>query len=64
MGKIRRAISVIKKRTGFHEATIREFKISHSGLTMGEPLEHFHGVLSGVPNFTGHQQTLMGSKPT
>lgn len=64
MGKVRRAISVIKKRTGFHETTIREFKILSDGLTMGEPLERFHGVLHGTPSYTGDQQILMGGKPT
>jgi circadian clock protein KaiC len=58
-GRVRRAVSVIKKRTGMHETTIREFSISNSGLTMGEPLAAFHGVLRGVPNYTGDQQILM-----
>jgi circadian clock protein KaiC len=58
-GRVRRAVSVIKKRTGMHETTIREFSISNSGLTMGEPLAAFHGVLRGVPNYTGEQQILM-----
>ena len=58
-GRVRRAVSVIKKRTGMHETTIREFSISNSGLTMGEPLAGFHGVLRGVPNYTGEQQILM-----
>jgi circadian clock protein KaiC len=62
MGKVRRAVSIIKKRTGFHETTIREFKISDAGITMGEPLEAFHGVLRGVPNYTGSQGTLIGGK--
>jgi circadian clock protein KaiC len=63
-GKVRRAISVIKKRAGFHETTIREFNISNAGLTMGEPLERFHGVLRGVPDYAGDQETLMGDKAT
>lgn len=58
-GKVRRAISVIKKRTGFHENTIREFSISGSGLTMGEPLEGFQGVLRGVPSYSGSTGSLM-----
>ena len=62
MGRVRRAISMIKKRTGFHETTIREFRISNAGLTMGEPLEAFHGVLRGVPNYVGDQGTLMSGK--
>jgi circadian clock protein KaiC len=53
MGEVRRAISVIKKRTGAHETTIREFKISGAGITMGEPLRDFHGVLRGVPSYRG-----------
>jgi circadian clock protein KaiC len=65
MGKVRRALSIIKKRSGFHETTIREFKISDAGLSVGEPLEAFHGVLRGVPNYVGNQGTLMsGSKAT
>jgi circadian clock protein KaiC len=63
-GKVRRAISIIKKRTGFHETTIREFKISNAGLSVGEPLEAFHGVLRGVPNYVGNQGTLMSGKVT
>jgi circadian clock protein KaiC len=47
-GSVRRAISVIKKRTGWHEDTIREFTIKH-GLAIGEPLTGFHGVLRGTP---------------
>jgi circadian clock protein KaiC len=63
-GKVRRAISVIKKRMGFHENTIREFKISNAGLTMGEPLEGFQGVLRGVPNYSGGSGILMETGKT
>ena len=52
-GRVRRAISVIKKRTGAHEDTIREFRISNRGLSLGAPLHHFHGVLRGVPTYIG-----------
>jgi circadian clock protein KaiC len=62
MGKIRRAISIIKKRSGMHETTIREFGISGRGLSMGGPLEAFHGVLRGVPNYAGDAATLMKGK--
>jgi circadian clock protein KaiC len=54
-GRVRRAISVIKKRTGAHEDTIREFKIGSGGLSLGAPLHHFHGVLRGIPTYTGKQ---------
>ena len=50
-GSVHRAISVIKKRTGRHEGTIRELKISERGLTLGEPLRDFHGILRGVPTY-------------
>lgn len=46
-GKVRRAVSVIKKRTGYHEDTIREFGIGNKGLSFGEPLSSFQGVLRG-----------------
>jgi circadian clock protein KaiC len=49
MGHVRRAISCIKKRTGGHEATIREYRIGGSGLTVDEPLANFQGVLQGIP---------------
>jgi circadian clock protein KaiC len=51
-GRVRRAISVIKKRSGAHELTIREFRIGKSGITMGKPLEAFQGVLRGVPTYS------------
>ena len=59
-GHVRRAVSVIKKRAGAHEKTIREYDIGNRGLTLGEPLHGFHGVLLGVPNFVGEDAQLMG----
>ena len=58
-GTIRRAVSVIKKRAGAHEETIREYKISGSGVKLGPPLSQFHGVLAGVPEFIGDTQPLL-----
>jgi circadian clock protein KaiC len=58
-GRVRRAISVIKKRTGSHEDTIREFKIDNKGLTLGPPLEEFQGVLRGVPTYVGKGAPLL-----
>jgi circadian clock protein KaiC len=58
-GKVKRAISVIKKRTGKHEDTIREFKIGDGGLTLGEPLSGFQGVLRGVPVLISEKQSLL-----
>jgi circadian clock protein KaiC len=48
-GQVRRAVSVVKKRTGAHELTIREFSMGADGLRVGQPLADFHGVLSGIP---------------
>ena len=62
LGRVRRAISVIKKRTGTHEDTIREYRIDKRGITLGEPLTNFHGVLRGVPSMIGgsvNEGTLM-----
>ncbi|WP_342106154.1 ATPase domain-containing protein [Methylobacterium sp. SI9] len=49
LGQVRRAISVVKKRTGAHEDTIREYRITSNGLQVGEPLQGFQGILRGVP---------------
>jgi circadian clock protein KaiC len=59
LGRVRRAVSVIKKRTGLHEDTIREFRITSAGLTLGQPLSGFQGVLRGVPTFVGEKQPLL-----
>ena len=59
LGSVRRAMSVIKKRTGMHESTIREYRIGNRGLTIGEPLDGFHGVLRGVPVYVGEGQPLL-----
>lgn len=53
LGEIRRAISVMKKRAGGHERTIRELRIGAAGLALGEPLTRFQGVLRGVPTLVG-----------
>jgi circadian clock protein KaiC len=58
-GRVRRALSVLKKRTGPHEDTIREFKIDASGLRVGEPLRKFRGVLTGVPTYDGNGDNLL-----
>ena len=49
-GEVRQAISVVKKRGGAHERSIREFRLeSGGGISVGPPLRHFRGVLTGVP---------------
>ena len=58
-GELRRAISVIKKRTGGHESSIREYRIQGDGIRVGEPLRNFSGVLTGVPSFVGQASELL-----
>jgi circadian clock protein KaiC len=58
-GEVRQAIAVVKKRTGGHERSIREFKLSADGIEIGEPLKNFEGVLTGVPSFTGRRDSLI-----
>ncbi len=58
-GTVRQAISILKKRTGHHERTIREYKLGPGGLQLGEPLTDFHGVLTGVPTYSGTAGDLM-----
>lgn len=52
-GRLRRAVSVVKKRSGAHEATLRELELSGRGIRLGGPLTGFHGVLTGTPTYLG-----------
>ncbi|MCJ2083018.1 ATPase domain-containing protein [Methylobacterium sp. J-090] len=63
-GRVRRALSVLKKRTGPHEDTIREFRIDHGGLRVGDALKGFRGVLTGVPTFDGDRRDLLDDRTT
>jgi circadian clock protein KaiC len=58
-GTVRQAISVVKKRSGNHERTIRECKVQKGGLFVGQPLRDFQGVLTGVPRYTGGAAPLL-----
>jgi len=58
-GRIRKAISVIKNRSGHHEDSIRELRIDASGLRLGEPLHAFRGILTGTPEFLGDEGPLL-----
>jgi circadian clock protein KaiC len=63
-GEVRQAISVVKKRGGLHERTIREFSMHAGRISVGEPLRQFRGVLTGVPVFEGGSaEGLMGAEP-
>jgi circadian clock protein KaiC len=59
-GEVRQAVAVIKKRSGGHERTIRELKLRPGkGLSIGEPLRDFQGVLTGVPVFHGNEKQMI-----
>lgn len=58
VGRVRRAISVVKKRMGEHENTIREYQIGSRGITLGDPLTQFQGILRGVPTLRGDSDLL------
>ena len=58
-GQVRQAVSVVKKRSGRHERTIRELRFGSDGIHVGRPLTEFQGVLTGVPNYTGAKGPLL-----
>ena len=58
-GRIRKALSIIKNRSGGHEDTIRELRFDSKGVRIGEPLTEFHGVLTGTPTYTGAEEPLL-----
>ena len=63
-GEVKQSVAVIKKRSGNHERTIREFKMDRNsnGIRIGEPLRQFQGILTGVPRFEGsHDQMIRSS---
>ena len=61
-GSVKQAISVLKKRSGSHERTIREFHMGQGGLILGRPLNEFRGVLTGVPVYEGSTEKLMAKR--
>jgi circadian clock protein KaiC len=60
-GTVRRALSVVKKRSGDHEHSIREFRLSRQGISLGPPLTEFSGIFSGTPRYIGDQVPPMPS---
>jgi len=58
-GEVRRCLAVLKKRYGDHEHSIRELQLGADGVTVGEPLSSFSGLLSGNPRFEGEPSGLL-----
>ncbi|HKS57807.1 MAG TPA: ATPase domain-containing protein [Steroidobacteraceae bacterium] len=61
-GMVRRALSVVKKRSGTHEHSIREFRLSREGISVGPPLVNFRGIFSGTPEYTGESIPPIGNE--
>jgi circadian clock protein KaiC len=61
-GQLRRAISVVKKRSGAHEDTLRELTLRRGGVTLGDPLTEFHGVMSGIPMMAKEDGTALARR--
>jgi circadian clock protein KaiC len=57
-GEVRQAISIIKKRSGAHERTIRELALGPDRIRVGKPLKEFHGVLTGIPTYLGSSKPV------
>jgi circadian clock protein KaiC len=62
-GEVRQAISMIKKRSGSHERSIRELRLHH-GIIVGNPLFNFKGVLTGVPDVLGRKRRRTNGNDT
>lgn len=62
LGRVRRALSVLKKRSGAHEDTIREMRITPNGIQVGPPLANFQGVMTGVPEYLGRNDPVPGDR--
>jgi circadian clock protein KaiC len=61
-GEVKQSIAVIKKRSGRHEKSIREFKLEPGkGVRVGQPLKQFQGVLTGMPVFQGAAGEIMSA---
>jgi circadian clock protein KaiC len=61
-GRLRKAISALKNRSGPHENAIRELLIDSRGVRLGEPLVDFKGVLTGTPEYVGHREPLLEAR--
>ena len=61
-GEVKQALSIIKKRSGNHERTIREMRVGQNGIWVGEPLRALQGVLTGVPAFLSDPASAVTAK--
>ena len=59
LGEVRQAISVLKKRGGAHERSVRELRLGNQGICVGRPLKEFQGVLTSAPRFVGEASEIL-----
>jgi circadian clock protein KaiC len=62
-GAVKKAVSVVKHRSGDHEKTIRELQLTGEGVRIGGVLEQFRGVLTGIPQYRGPREDLLDPVP-
>jgi circadian clock protein KaiC len=58
-GEVRKAISLVKRRTGAHENTVRELRVGAGGVRVGQEIKDFQGVLSGRLQYSGAAEPLL-----
>jgi circadian clock protein KaiC len=56
-GEVRKALSVMKKRSGLHQSAIRQYTMSAAGVEIGPPLRGFRGIMTGVPVYSGEHRS-------
>jgi circadian clock protein KaiC len=61
-GEVRKALSVVKKRGGMHERSIRELSLGSGHIEVGLPLTDFRGLLTGTPEYVGAEAVLEGAR--
>lgn len=61
-GEVRKSIAVVKTRTSDHERSIREFKLDKNGISIGDPIRGFSGILSGSPVYTAPQDDHLSAR--
>jgi circadian clock protein KaiC len=61
-GALKQAVSVIKKRSGNHERTIREMKLGAGGIQVGEPLTNMQGVMTGIPTISAEEKDIKNKR--
>lgn len=62
-GTLRRALAIVKRRTGAHDLSIHEYRLSSTGMQLGPELSALRGIFTGVPDYTGAGEELLYLNP-